>query len=394
MKFCPECGAKLAGDAPKFCGECGHKLEVPGSAGSPASGQADAESSTEEGSPDVRREDVVSAWVLVVSESDESRYWGPGAFPGGSYGIADAVVNQMFWSGSGSSDDEETARVFCAAVMDYEDDLHDCGYWTGNIAENIARLTISDESPPWVEDASAARGALSDLQWRALQERASTPDWLGDDTFLGHWEYPISGVPVLPRWSAKLDLINRLRSDETSGEEIAELVRLADSSSLLGQIILVYAAGHAHCPPSTQMELAVSGDLHVRYTLLCNEHASEEARAAVVLSHPDTLSQFDNEYVMEDSWTGWLRGRGFGASVFQVFLRREEIQKGSTPVAEEDCDVNYEDLREMTVLAPLDRDRYRAVERFDDVQGIHGGPPERSLSKWISQVVEYDSRRF
>ena len=26
MKFCPECGAKLVGDAPKFCGECGHKL--------------------------------------------------------------------------------------------------------------------------------------------------------------------------------------------------------------------------------------------------------------------------------------------------------------------------------------------------------------------------------
>ena len=30
MKFCPECGAKLAGDAPKFCGECGYKLAIVG----------------------------------------------------------------------------------------------------------------------------------------------------------------------------------------------------------------------------------------------------------------------------------------------------------------------------------------------------------------------------
>ena len=97
---------------------------------------------------------------------------------------------------------------------------------------------------------------------------------------------------------------------------------------------------------------------------------------------------------MEDSWTGWLRGRGFGASVFQVFLRRDELQREATPVAEEDCDVNYEDLREMTVLAPVDRDRYQVLGRFDDVQGIHGGPPMRSFSKWISQVVEYDSYRF
>ena len=30
MKFCPECGAKLVGDAPKFCGECGHKIVIVG----------------------------------------------------------------------------------------------------------------------------------------------------------------------------------------------------------------------------------------------------------------------------------------------------------------------------------------------------------------------------
>ena len=30
MKFCPECGVKLVGDAPKFCGECGYKLAIVG----------------------------------------------------------------------------------------------------------------------------------------------------------------------------------------------------------------------------------------------------------------------------------------------------------------------------------------------------------------------------
>ena len=48
MKFCPECGAKLAGTAAKFCGECGHKLEQQVPVAQPASSPGSAESSEKE----------------------------------------------------------------------------------------------------------------------------------------------------------------------------------------------------------------------------------------------------------------------------------------------------------------------------------------------------------
>ncbi len=45
MKFCSECGAKLAGESPKFCGECGHKLSE---VGAPVDSRPNAELSDKE----------------------------------------------------------------------------------------------------------------------------------------------------------------------------------------------------------------------------------------------------------------------------------------------------------------------------------------------------------